>query len=243
MSFAASDSEFRNRFWIIGAAYGVGFFLYSIDKTPLAIALVHRILGSGVSDDSAQFGHAVRSIFAGGTLLVLLAALVRSWATAYLQASVVHDADLHSERLLADGPYRHLRNPLYLGHILMAIGIGFLASRIGFVVIVVVNILIVLRLIAREEAGLLASQGESYRRYYDAVPSLLPSISPRVPAGTGQPNWRDGFFGESFVWGFAAGMAAFTVTLNIVYYYVCMSLGFAVYFLQSYLRSRDKTKL
>ena len=242
MNFAASDAEFRHRFWIIGAAYGVGFFLYTVDHTYVAVALARRILGSAVSEDSLQFGHAVRAIFAFGTLLVFLAALVRSWATAYLHANVVHDADLHSERLLADGPYRHLRNPLYLGNILMAVGIGFLASRIGFVVIVVVNILIVMRLIAREEAGLLASQGESYRLYYEAVPSLLPSIRARVPAGTGHPNWRDGFFGESFVWGFAFGMAAFTATLNIAYYWICMSVGFAIYFLQSYLRSRDKVK-
>ena len=242
MSFAAGDTEFRNRFWIIGAAYGVGFFLYQFDHANVSVALAHRILGLGVSEDSSQFGHAVRAIFAFGTILVFLAALVRSWATAYLHANVVHDADLHSERLLADGPYRHLRNPLYLGNILMAVGIGFLASRIGFVVIVVVNILIVLRLIAREESGLLASQGESYRRYYAAVPSLLPSIRARVPAGTGQPNWSDGFFGESFVWGFAFGMLAFTITLKVGYYWICMGVGFAIYFLQSYLRSRDKAK-
>jgi len=243
MSFAASDAEFRNRFWIIGAAYGVGFFLYRFDHTTLAVALARWILPAGASEDSPQFEHILRGIFALGTALVFLAALVRSWATAYLHANIVHDADLHSERLLADGPYRHLRNPLYLGNILMAAGIGFLASRIGFVVIVVVNILIVVRLIAREEAGLLASQGESYRRYYEAVPSLVPSIRPSVPAGTGQPNWRDGFFGESFVWGFAFGMAAFTVTLNIAYYWVFMAVGFAIYFLQNYVRSREKAKV
>ncbi len=240
MSFAAGDTEFRNRFWIIGASYGVGFFLYQFDHTNVSVALARRILGAGVGEDSLQFGHAIRVIFAFGTVLVVLAALVRSWATSYLHANVVHDADIHSERLLADGPYRHLRNPLYLGNILMAVGLGLLASRSGFVVIVLVNILIVLRLIAREEAGLLASQGESYRRYYKAVPSLLPSIRAREPAGTGQPNWRDGFFGESFVWGFAFGMLAFTITLNVAYYWICMGAGFAVFFLQSYLRSRDK---
>jgi protein-S-isoprenylcysteine O-methyltransferase Ste14 len=243
MNFAASDAEFRNRFWIIGAAYGVGFFLYQFDHGNVAIALAHRILGAGVNEDSAQFDHAVRAIFFFGTMLVILAALVRSWATAYLSAKVVHDADLHSERLLADGPYRHLRNPLYLGNILMATGIGLLASRIGFVVIVLANILIVLRLIAREEAGLLASRGESYFRYYKAVPALLPSLQARVPAGSGQPNWRDGFFGESFVWGFALGMAAFTITLNVAYYWVCMGAGFAVYFLQNYLRARAKSEV
>jgi protein-S-isoprenylcysteine O-methyltransferase Ste14 len=240
MSFAANDIEFRNRFWIISAAYGVGFFLYAVDNTNVSVALARRILGSEVSENSLQFSHAVRTIFIFGTLLVVLAGLVRSWATAYLHASVVHDADIHSERLLADGPYRHLRNPLYLSNILMAVGLGLMASRSGFVVIVLVNVLIVLRLIAREEAGLLASQGESYRRYYEAVPSLLPSFRARVPAGTGRPNWRDGFFGESFVWGFAAGMAAFTVTLSVGWFWVFGGAGFAIYFLQSYLRSRKK---
>ncbi len=238
MNFAATNSEFRNRFWIIGTAYGLGFFLYSVDKTNIVVALAQRIVGAGVSQDSPQFDHAARGILAFGTLLLILAGLVRSWATAYLQSAVVHDADIHSERLLADGPYRYLRNPLYFGNILMAAGIGLLASRIGFVIVVLGNLLVVIRLIHREEAGLLASQGESYRRYYEAVPSLWPSLRPRVPAGTGQPNWHDGFFGESFVWGFAAGMAAFTATLSIGYYWVFSGIGFAIYFLQNYLRSR-----
>ena len=241
MSFVAGDAEFRNRFWIIGASYGLGFFLYAVDQTKIVAALAHRILGPGVGEDSVQFDHTVRVIFALGTLLVVLAALVRSWATSYLQASVVHDAGLHSERLLADGPYRYLRNPLYLGNILMAMGLGLMASRVGFVVIVVMNILIVLRLIGREEAGLLASQGESYRRYYEAVPKLMPALRARVPAGSGKPNWRDGFFGESFVWGFAAGSAALTVTLSVGWFWVFAGSGFAIYFLQSYLRSKEKS--
>ena len=240
MSFAASDAEFRNRFWIIGASYGVGFFLYSVDKTNISIDLAGRILGPIRSQDSILLEHTVRAIFTCGVLLVALAALVRSWATAYLHAEVVHDAALHSERLLADGPYRHLRNPLYLGNILMAVGLGLMASRVGFVVIVVVNVLIVLRLIGREEAGLLATQGESYRRYYEVVPSLVPALRARVPAGNGRPNWRDGFFGESFVWGFAAGMVAFTVTLNVGWFWAFAGTGFAIYFLQNYLRSREK---
>ena len=240
MSFAAGNIEFRNRFWIIGAAYGIGFFLYRFDPTNVSVALAHRILGSNISEDSAQFGNAVRALFVFGALLVTLAAIVRSWATAYLHANVVHDADIHSERLLADGPYRHLRNPLYLGNILMAAGLGLLASRVGFVIIVLVNIVIVVRLIAREEAGLIASQGQSYRRYYEAVPSLLPSFRARVPAGDGNPNWRDGFFGESFVWGFAAGMVAIAVTLSVGCFWIFAGTGFAVYFLQSYLRGREK---
>jgi hypothetical protein len=48
----------------------------------------------------------------------------------------MRDSRVHTERVLADGPYRYVRNPLYLGNILMATGIGLMASRIGFLVLV-----------------------------------------------------------------------------------------------------------
>jgi len=42
----------------------------------------------------------------------------------YLHSSVVNDRQLHPERLVANGPYRWVRNPLYLGNILLAFGWG-----------------------------------------------------------------------------------------------------------------------
>ena len=47
----------------------------------------------------------------------------------------MRDSRVHTERLLADGPYRYVRNPLYLGNIFMAIGIGLTASRTGFLIL------------------------------------------------------------------------------------------------------------
>jgi protein-S-isoprenylcysteine O-methyltransferase Ste14 len=58
-------------------------------------------------------------------------ALVRSWAEAYLHSSVVHDSELHTERLMADGPYRYVRNPLHLGLILLAAWMRTMASRVS----------------------------------------------------------------------------------------------------------------
>jgi protein-S-isoprenylcysteine O-methyltransferase Ste14 len=241
MSFRASDFEFRNRFWFIASIFGMTFALYRVDHTNVTIALTLRILrwaspGASVTIDSPNLDGTARLFFAFATILLVLAALIRSWATAYLKSGVVHDSAMHSESLVADGPYRHVRNPLYLGNILQALGIGLLASRLGFLFLTLANTIFMMRLIQHEEAGLLRSQGESYRRYLGAVPRLWPSLLARVPASEARPNWRDGVLGEMFFWIFAAGMAVFTVTLQSNHFLIALGIGFAIYFLQNYLR-------
>jgi hypothetical protein len=69
-------------------------------------------------------------------------------ASAYLRADVVQDPNLHAEKVLADGPYRYVRNPLY---ILVAIGMGLLASRLEFAFIVLGMLVFCLWLIGLED--------------------------------------------------------------------------------------------
>jgi protein-S-isoprenylcysteine O-methyltransferase Ste14 len=240
MGFRATEFEFRTRFWFIAGIFWLGFLLYTIDHVNVAMAVSRLLLGGHPDENSSQFSHFVTVFFALGTLGVALGALIRSWAESYLHSSIVHDAELHGEQLVADGPYRHVRNPLYLGNLFLATGVGLLASRSGFLLISVGMWLFVYRLILREETTLLQSQGEGYRRYLDAVPRLLPSLAPRVPASGAKPNWVDGFTGELFMWSGTAAMAVFTATRNILYFWIVFGLGLAIYFLQSYLRGRNK---
>jgi len=233
LSWRATEFEFQNRFWIISWTFCLGFSCYIWDHVNMSVAVARTVLG-GLNSPLA--GLWIRAILAVGVLLVTLAALVRSWAEAYLHSSVVHDSRLHSDRLVADGPYRYLRNPLYLGNILLAVGMVPMASRTGSLVLVLGTIPFVFRLILREEACLLESQGDGYRRYFETVPRLWPSLRPRVPAGGARPNWVDGFVGETCMWGLAIGMAVFDVTLRLVHFWVIMGAGFAVYFLQAGVR-------
>lgn len=240
MNFRATEFEFRHRFWIIGGIFWFGFGLYALDHSNVSIAMAQAIVGHGASAGSPLVGSYARAILAVGTAIAALASLIRSWAGAYIHSSVVHDANLHSDRLVADGPYRHVRNPLYLGNILLAIGMGAMASRFGFFFIIIGNSLFCYRLILREEAILLESQGEGYRTFFKAVPRIWPSLWPRVSAGGRKPNWLDGFAGEVFIWSFPLGMAVFDVTLQIRYFWIIMTAGFAVYFVQAFLRKKAR---
>lgn len=210
----ATEFEFRFRFFFIVGIFIVGFWCYTLDPVNVSAMLAGWLMGHPVQFGVASDRHVVQGVLALGAALAFLAALVRTWAAAYLQSEVVHDWNIHGEGLVADGPFRYVRNPLYLGGVLLAIGFGMAASRLGFVVIVSGLTLFYYRLIAREESLLIETQGEPYRRFLKAVPRLVPSMSPRVAAGGRVPRWGQAVTGETFMWFFAVALACFAATLS-----------------------------
>jgi len=233
VSAAATKFEFEQRFWIIGCLFWVGFGLYQIDHVNFAQALLH-LAAPSMNPDGARGMLALRLLFAGGALLVFLGALLRTWGTAYLRTEVVHDMTQHSEALVADGPYRYVRNPLYLGNLPLVAGVGLLASRAGWFFMVFGMWWFVYRLIRREEAGLLQTQGEPYRAYLKAVPRLWPSLTPRVPAAIGQPRWGQAIAAEMFIWLFGVAVLSFAITLNFMVTCIIFAASLLVYFIAIY---------
>ena len=208
---AASEFEFRQRFWIIGAIFCLAFFTYNLDHQHAGAAVTEWITRIG---GTAATRTDYRLMFAVAALFAVAAALVRTWGTAYLNSEVMIAMRVQTSRLVADGPYRYVRNPLYFGNILLAVGFGLMASRIGFFILVVGMIVFCYRLILREEAGIVASHGDSYRAYCAAVPRLLPALRPKLPPAGDMPNWGDGVLGEVFMWVMAASVITFAITLN-----------------------------
>jgi protein-S-isoprenylcysteine O-methyltransferase Ste14 len=232
----ATDFEFRNRFWIFGVIFGVGFWLYALDRVNSVQYLVNATVGA----NSPHAETLARCALAFAALLLLLTALLRTWATSYLRSDVMQDNDLRAEKVVASGPYRHVRNPLYLGNILMAIGMGLLASRLGFVVIVLGITIFCLRLIGLEESNLQKEQGESYVEFCRRVPRLWPSLEPRLPDSGLMPHWKQAFIGELFMWGFFAAVTVFAVTLNAQAMWITMAVSIVLYIASSYLISAQK---
>jgi protein-S-isoprenylcysteine O-methyltransferase Ste14 len=234
----ATDFEFRNRWWLFGAVFFAAFIQFAYDHVPLAVRLAGWMQARwGWNEDAA-----LRAILCSAAAVMVLAALMRTWGSAHLGREVVHDAVVHSERLAADGPYRHTRNPLYLGNILMAVAMALVAPRWGAPIILIALPVFCYRLIGREEAHLEAEQGERYREFQRAVPRLWPSWRARIPSSGAQPDWISGLAAEAFFWSFAAGLVLFAVTLKPAFLYA----GFALSPLLSWLaglavRGREKS--
>lgn len=206
---AAGDMEYRMRPWIIAVLFFAAFEMYQWDHVSAAGALAGWLTPAGGNLHASE-----TLIYSIGAAAALAAAALRTWAAAYMSSSVVHDPRVNDNRLVADGPYRYLRNPLYLGVILIACGVALVASRSGFVVLAVAVTFFQYRLIFREERALKATQGEGYRRYLAAVPRMIPSLRPCVPAGGMRPRWGQAFLGEMFMWAFAVTFVVFVATRN-----------------------------
>jgi protein-S-isoprenylcysteine O-methyltransferase Ste14 len=233
-SMKATNWEFTNRATVFGLIFAVTFPLYTLDHQNSTSALADWLSGRFHWDGDST----ARILFACAALLLAIAALIRTWASAYLQASVVYAADVKSESLVADGPYRWVRNPLYFANVLMIVAMGAMMSRLGFVVAVILMLVFCYRLIFREEGELRASQGASYEAYLKAVPRMWPSLWPRVRSAGRQPRWSEGFKAEGWYWGFAAALIAFAITLKLWLFFVIMGASLGLFWIST--RSVEK---
>ena len=226
----ATRFEFEKRFWIISGIYFIAFSLQIFDHEPFIVALRHLIAPT-IARGTRESDTFARIVISFGVALVFVSAALRTWAAAYLRTAVVHDTTQHSEALVAEGPFRYTRNPLYLATLPMAAGIGVLASRLGFIFLIAANWIFVYRLIFREEEALRETQGEPYLAYCRSVPRFWPSLRARVPSGNRRPRWGQAFAGESFVWIFGLAQFSIALTLNSRVGLAIFAIAFFAYLL------------
>lgn len=234
----ATNWEFSNRALIIGFIFSVAFPLYVLDHQNSTSALANS-LGSQLR---AKPDLLARWLLAFAAFLLVVAAFIRTWASSYLHPDVVYAAKVKTESLIADGPYRLVRNPLYFGNVLMTLGMGSMMSRLGFFVAVAAMLIFSCRLILREEAELRATQGVPYEAYLNAVPRLWPAPWPRIGSSGRRANWIGRFKAESWYWGFAAALIVFAITLNMALFFVILAASLALFWgLSSLTRARGNT--
>jgi protein-S-isoprenylcysteine O-methyltransferase Ste14 len=133
---------------------------------------------------------ALASIFAG------FAAILRVWGSAWLGPGTVIHATMKADGVMAGGPYRYTRNPLYLGVWCMVAALVFLMPPVGALITMVLITLFQLRLILGEEAFLARQLGAPYQDYLRAVPRLTFRLRTTLPPSTQKPQWIRAFLTE-----------------------------------------------
>jgi protein-S-isoprenylcysteine O-methyltransferase Ste14 len=146
----------------------------------------------------ASFTVAAPVVIVLGALVALAGAVLRVWGAAYLGYSTVHHGEMQAGAVMADGPYRYVRNPLYLGGWCMMIAVSLLMTPSGALLTVVLLTVFFVRLILGEEAFLTTQLGEPYVAYLRAVPRLVPRFRGSLPPAGNEPHWLTALFTEVF---------------------------------------------
>ncbi len=187
----ASAIEFRLRMLIMVVIVVLGFWSPWIEGWDLGqrISLLEWLALEVSRAGLLRFTYATPAVIVVGAMFAAAGMVLRIWGAAYLAYGTVHHGQMQAGAVMADGPYRFVRNPLYLGGWCMMAAMAFVMPPTGALFAMTLLTIFLLRLILGEEAFLTAQLGEPYRAYLRAVPRLIPRLYGALPAAGRKPHW------------------------------------------------------
>jgi protein-S-isoprenylcysteine O-methyltransferase Ste14 len=200
----ATKIEFRLRVVIMAAFVILGFWAPWIERWGVGS---RNSLWQWLAIEASRLGvisvATAGPLFIGtGALFAVAGVLLRVWGVAYLGISTVGNKQMLADAVRIDGPYRLVRNPLYLGSWCIFAAMSFLMPVTGALVALPLLTLHLLRLIFGEEAFLDGQLGQPYRDYLQSVPRLIPRLhsllAPSdVKARNCKPRWMSALLSQS----------------------------------------------
>lgn len=141
----------------------------------------------------AAFGKPGAFSVAVGLPTAIAGELLRCWAVGY-SGETTRDDRVKAAKLVTSGPYAYVRNPLYLGNFITALGFtmaftgknstlercALAAAALGSMAGIYATI------VPHEEQYLRERFGDDFDRYCERVPRILPQLD---PAPDGEQTW------------------------------------------------------
>lgn len=128
-----------------------------------------------------------------GALLLVASVLVGVWAVGQMgwarvlfasamfpPGSAVDEREV-PQRLVVSGPYRYVRNPLYVTDMTLMFGAALLAESWGLIALLAAYVAQLWLQLPLEERELRVRFGEQYARYCARVPRFVPRLTPVEP--------------------------------------------------------------
>ena len=159
--------------------------------TPVPLLVVFLLIRAGEAPAST-------ALLAAGIAIVIAGESIRLWAAHHIGAISRTRADRLGP-LVSTGPFALVRNPLYLGNIVLWVGFALSARLLWMVPVVVLVLGLEYHAIVRWEERLLeARRGEEYRAYAAHVPRWLPKtvVSASAARSAVAFSWRETFLSE-----------------------------------------------
>lgn len=127
-----------------------------------------------------------------GFVIALTGELIRLWGVSWAGSETRTTGGVGGSFLVISGPFAHVRNPLYVGNILLYFGIGIMSMSLFPYLQIVALLFFVFQyfVIVKEEEGyLIKTFGEDYKKYFNNVPRFLWRFSSYKNESIPQPEF------------------------------------------------------
>lgn len=225
-----SPALFRYRVVLFTAIYLVGFNVpwshyLSLGSDSTTWIVLSQLL---VNSELFNLNNATVVVTLTAILCAVGGAALRFWATAYISAGVMNDKSLRADHVVASGPYRYLRHPLYVGNMLTCLAATILMPPAGAIFFLAGCAALTAALVAAEGPHLARQLGPAYAEYRKQVPGFIPALRAHVQAARVQAQWAQSLAAESFHIGFAACLLIFAWQYNVNLLIRCLLICYGI---------------
>lgn len=163
------------------------FFFKFRGLTPVPIVLIVLI-----------FARPTASSFLWGILVMIIGEMVRFWGVAYA-GGATRTRNVGASTLVTNGPFAHVRNPLYLGNMCIYTGAAIISNTwlpwLIFIIWIFFGVQYHL-IVKLEEEKLQELFGNSYLEYKNKVPRFFPRFSPLKVENPVSPDFTNALKSE-----------------------------------------------
>ncbi|MBI5681785.1 MAG: isoprenylcysteine carboxylmethyltransferase family protein [Deltaproteobacteria bacterium] len=181
----------------------LGNLIFKYRNLIFPLFFVLLVLGTKPYMDS---GHLGKWRYAAGITIALTGQIIRA-----LTIGLVYiirggrNRKVYAETLVKDGIFAHCRNPLYVGNILIVIGLGITANSIPFYIAGIPLFIVMYMAIIKAEENYLSNKfGQEYIEYIKGVNRFIPNLSGIIKTIKGMKfNWARLIvkeYGTTYAW-------------------------------------------
>lgn len=136
-----------------------------------------------------------------GFVFVLLGEFIRIWANSWAGSETRTTGGVGGTFLIISGPYAYVRNPLYLGNVIIYFGLGIMSNAVFPYLQIIALIYFFIQyyeIVKVEENFLMQKFGNDYKDYSQKVNRFIPKLQKFKNSNVEQPefSWKKGLRSE-----------------------------------------------
>jgi len=128
-----------------------------------------------------------------GFIIAVVGEFVRFWGVSWAGSETRTTGGVGGTYLVISGPFAYVRNPLYVGNILMYFGLGIMSMALVpyLQIVAIIFFIIQYNFIVKEEEVFLEKKfGDNYQKYLQNVPRFFPRVTKFKDNSIPQPNYK-----------------------------------------------------